>query len=143
VSRLLYVMGRDNVIPASVFARLHSRYKTPVLNIALSAWFRYRRSSSTWSPPLDHQLRRAGRVQLRQPVGDQPLLPARRQPQGLANQMKYLVLPTIGFCIIVSLWLDLNEHSLMFGGIWAALGVIYLGWLTKAFRVAPPNYIAE
>jgi putrescine importer len=30
--------------------------------------------------------------------------------------MKYLVLPTIGFCIIVSLWLDLNEHSLLFGG---------------------------
>jgi putrescine importer len=35
VSRLLYVMGRDKVIPASVFARLHSRYKTPVLNIAI------------------------------------------------------------------------------------------------------------
>jgi len=31
----------------------------------------------------------------------------------------------------------------MFGGIWAAVGLIYLGWLTKAFRSAPPNYIAE
>ncbi|MNH40728.1 Low-affinity putrescine importer PlaP [compost metagenome] len=63
--------------------------------------------------------------------------------QGLANTLKYLVLPTVGFCIIASLWLDLNQHSLAFGGIWALLGLLYLAWLTKAFRVAPPNYVAE
>ncbi|MNN91982.1 Low-affinity putrescine importer PlaP [compost metagenome] len=63
--------------------------------------------------------------------------------QGLANKLMYLVLPTIGFCIIVSLWLDLNEHSLMFGGIWALLGLVYLAWLTKAFTAAPRNYVAE
>jgi len=63
--------------------------------------------------------------------------------RGLLNKLKYLVLPTIGFCIIVSLWLDLNEHSLMFGGIWAALGLAYLAWLTKAFTAAPPKYVAE
>ncbi|MDK6792840.1 Putrescine importer PuuP, partial [Escherichia coli] len=59
--------------------------------------------------------------------------------RGLANQLKYLVLPTTGFCIIVSLWLDLNMHSLLFGGVWATLGLVYLAWLTKAFRAAPPN----
>ena len=35
VSRLLYVMGRDKVIPHRLFARLHPRYKTPVLNIVI------------------------------------------------------------------------------------------------------------
>jgi len=144
VSRLLYVMGRDNVLPAGVFARLHPRYKTPVLNIivvgliSLSAiFFDLVTATSVINfgalvafsfvnlSVINHCFLREG---LR---------------QGLANKMKYLVLPTIGFCIIVSLWLDLNEHSLLFGGVWAALGVLYLGWLTKAFRVAPPNYIAE
>ncbi|QXH45705.1 APC family permease [Pseudomonas xanthosomatis] len=144
VSRLLYVMGRDNVLPAGVFARLHPRFKTPVLNIivvgliSLSAiFFDLVTATSVINfgalvafsfvnlSVINHCFLREG---LR---------------QGLANKMKYLVLPTIGFCIIVSLWLDLNEHSLLFGGVWAALGVLYLGWLTKAFRVAPPNYIAE
>lgn len=63
--------------------------------------------------------------------------------KGLANKLKYLVLPTIGFCIIAMLWLNLNVDSLLFGGVWAACGVLYLAWLTKAFRVAPPTYLAE
>jgi putrescine importer len=144
VSRLLYVMGRDKVLPAGVFARLHPRYQTPVMNIAvvglisLSAiFFDLVTATSVINfgalvafsfvnlSVINHCFLREG---LR---------------QGLANQLKYLVLPTIGFCIIVSLWLDLNAHSLLFGGVWAALGVLYLGWLTKAFRVAPPNCIAE
>ncbi|MFV3403291.1 MULTISPECIES: APC family permease [Pseudomonas] len=144
VSRLLYVMGRDNVLPAGVFARLHPRYKTPVVNIAvvglvsLSAiFFDLVTATSIINfgalvafsfvnlSVINHCFVREG---LR---------------QGLANQLKYLVLPTVGFCIIVSLWLDLNEHSLLFGGVWAVLGVLYLAWLTKAFRVAPPNCLAE
>ncbi len=63
--------------------------------------------------------------------------------QGLANKFKYLVLPTIGFCIIARLWLNLDVHSLLFGGVWALAGVLYLAWLTKAFRVSPPSYMAE
>jgi amino acid transporter len=34
-SRLLYVMGRDGVMPLKHFARLHERLRTPVFNIAL------------------------------------------------------------------------------------------------------------
>lgn len=63
--------------------------------------------------------------------------------QSLGDKLRYLILPTIGFCIIALLWLDLDEHSLLFGGTWALFGVLYLTWLTKSFRVAPPTYIAE
>ena len=144
VSRLLYVMGRDGVIPTRVFARLHPRYKTPVLNIAvvglvaLSAiFFDLVTATSVINfgalvafsfvnlAVINHcYLREKGR-------------------KSLAQTFKYLVLPTIGFCIIVSLWLDLNQHSLLFGGAWALAGLIYLGWLTKAFRIAPPSCIAD
>ncbi len=34
-ARLLYVMGRDGVMPVRAFARLHPRWRTPVFNIAL------------------------------------------------------------------------------------------------------------
>ncbi|MCO7518703.1 MULTISPECIES: APC family permease [unclassified Pseudomonas] len=144
VSRLLYVMGRDKVIPASVFARLHPRYKTPVLNIAvvgliaLSAIF-FDLVTAT-SVINFGALVAFSFVNLS--VINHCYIRERRN-RGLTNNLKYLVMPTIGFCIIVSLWLDLNQHSLLFGGVWALLGVCYLGWLTKAFRVAPPNCIAD
>ncbi|AGZ36581.1 APC family permease [Pseudomonas sp. SWI6] len=144
VSRLLYVMGRDNVIPSGVFARLHSRYKTPVVNIAvvglisLSAIFF---DLVTATSIINFGALVAFSFVNLSVISHCYLREGNRQ--GLANQMKYLVLPTIGFCIIAKLWLDLNEHSLMFGGIWALLGLLHLAWLTKAFRVAPPNYIAE
>ncbi|MFW3898940.1 APC family permease [Pseudomonas bharatica] len=144
VSRLLYVMGRDKVIPQGLFARLHPRYKTPVLNIivvgliSLSAiFFDLVTATSIINfgalvafsfvnlAVINHCYLRQG------------------MKQGLGNKLKHLILPTIGFCIIALLWLDLNEHSLLFGGVWAAAGVLYLGWLTKSFRVAPPSYIAE
>ena len=144
VSRLLYVMGRDKVIPHGLFARLHPRYKTPVLNIivvgliSLSAiFFDLVTATSIINfgalvafsfvnlSVINHCYLRQG------------------MKQGLGNKLKHLILPTIGFCIIALLWLDLNEHSLLFGGVWALAGVIYLARLTKSFRVAPPTYIAE
>ncbi|MCQ4179908.1 APC family permease, partial [Klebsiella pneumoniae] len=45
VSRLLYVMGRDNVFPERVFGYVHPKWRTPALNVimvgivALSALF--------------------------------------------------------------------------------------------------------
>jgi len=144
VSRLLYVMGRDKVIPQGLFARLHSRYKTPVLNIAvvglisLSAIF-FDLVTATSIINFGAlvafsfvNLSVISHCYLREGLN-----------KGLVNKIKYLVLPTIGFCIIAMLWLNLNTDSLLFGGVWAACGVLYLAWLTKAFRVAPPSYIAE
>lgn len=144
VSRLLYVMGRDKVIPQGLFARLHPRYKTPVLNIAvvgvisLSAIF-FDLVTATSIINFGAlvafsfvNLSVISHCYLREGLN-----------KGLANKVKYLVLPTIGFCIIAMLWLNLNADSLLFGGAWAACGLLYLAWLTKAFRVAPPSYIAE
>lgn len=39
VSRLLFVMGRDSVIPNRIFGRLHPKYKTPVYNIIIVSVF--------------------------------------------------------------------------------------------------------
>ncbi|MCT8163471.1 MULTISPECIES: APC family permease [unclassified Pseudomonas] len=144
VSRLLYVMGRDNVIPSGVFAQLHPRFKTPVVNIAvvglvsLSAIFF---DLVTATSIINFGALVAFSFVNLSVITHCYLREGNRN--GFADHFKYLVLPTIGFCIIASLWLDLNEHSLMFGGLWAALGLLYLAWLTKAFRVAPPNCLAD
>ncbi len=71
VSRLLFAMGRDNVLPRKFFAFVHPKYHTPVLNLAAQ---RSRRAAGPVVRPGDvdvvHQLRRLHRLHLRQPVGD-------------------------------------------------------------------------
>ncbi len=144
VSRLLFVMGRDKVIPAGVFARLHPRFKTPVVNIVVVGFISL--SAIFFDLVTATSIINFGALVAFSFVNLSVINHCylrEKQNQGLANKFKYLVLPTIGFCTIAMLWLDLDEHSLMFGGVWALAGVLYLAWLTKSFRVAPPSYLAE
>ena len=144
VSRLLFVMGRDKVIPAGVFARLHPRFKTPVVNIVVVGFISL--SAIFFDLVTATSIINFGALVAFSFVNLSVINHCylrEKQNQGLANKFKYLVLPTIGFCTIAMLWLDLDEHSLMFGGVWALVGVLYLAWLTKSFRVAPPSYLAE
>ena len=47
VSRLLYVMGRDNVFPERVFGYVHPKWRTPALNVIMNQELsRCRRCSS-------------------------------------------------------------------------------------------------
>jgi len=35
VGRLLFAMGRDNVLPSLIFGALHSKWRTPILNLII------------------------------------------------------------------------------------------------------------
>jgi putrescine importer len=50
-----------------------------------------------------------------------------------------LILPLIG--AIADLWLlvSLDHAALILGGIWFALGLAYLCWLTRFFQQPPPS----
>lgn len=86
VSRLLYVMGRDNVLPERIFGFVHPKWRTPSINVlivgmvALSAI-----SFDLADGDRADQFRRPGGLHLRQSLGDRAFLCARRaqpQPQG-------------------------------------------------------------
>ena len=57
--------------------------------------------------------------------------------------LQFFVLPLLGFASIGALWLEVEETSLKAGISWAAVGLIYLGWLTKGFRRAAPQLHEE
>ncbi|QBF27377.1 APC family permease [Pseudomonas tructae] len=144
VSRLLYVMGRDNVIPRRYFGRLHGTWKTPVINIAIVGLISL--SAIFFDLVTATSVINFGALVAFSFVNLAVIVHCYLREgcnKTLGDKFKYLVLPTIGFCITAILWLDLDSHSLLFGGVWATLGVLYLAYLTKAFRVAPPSFIAE
>lgn len=54
--------------------------------------------------------------------------------------MHYLILPLIGAATVAVLWVNLEATSLTLGLVWAAVGLLYLTWLTRRFRQPPPQF---
>lgn len=144
VSRLLYVMGRDNVFPEKVFGYVHPKWRTPALNVilvgvvALSALsFDLVTATALISfgalvaftfvnlSVVNHFFLREGRN------------------KGWKDRINYLILPLVGALTVAVLWLNLEKSSLTMGLIWAALGLMYLTWLTRRFRRPPPMFKGE
>ncbi|MGJ7922299.1 APC family permease [Neobacillus sp. LXY-4] len=144
VSRLLYVMGRDKVFPDKWFGYVHPKWRTPAINvvivgiISLSAWF--------FDLVTATSLINFGALMAFTFVNLSVInhFAVRKKmyktPKDFFN---FVVMPVLGAGSVGILWINLEISSLIMGLVWFGLGLVYLLVLTKAFRVAPPQYTAE
>lgn len=139
VSRILYSMGRDGVLPRRVFGVLDRRFRTPVGAILVVAAVSV---TAVWAS-VDFvasivsfgALAAFSLVNLS--VVSVCLLRPRRFTAG--RVLLYGVVPVIGFGLTVWLWTSLTGLTLLLGIGWIVIGVIYLAALTRGFRQAPPS----
>jgi putrescine importer len=144
VSRLLYVMGRDKVFPEKWFGYVHPKWRTPAINvlivgvISLSAWF-FDLVTATSLINFGAlmaftfvNLSVISHFAVREKM--------HRTPKGFFD---YVIMPLIGAGLVGVLWINLELSSLVMGGGWFLIGLAYLVFLTRAFKVAPPQYKAE
>lgn len=138
VSRILFAMGRDGVLPKSFFGRLSPRFHTPVLAtlavavvslLALAVDLTFISEMVSFGAliafsavnlsVIKHfvidELHRSGRAIL-----------------------SFLVLPGIGFCLTLWLWTSLSPRTLLIGAIWLLVGIGYLAFVTRGFRRPTP-----
>jgi hypothetical protein len=54
-----------------------------------------------------------------------------------------VLFPLLGAVGDVWLMCSLDRHALILGGCWFVLGLLYLGYLTRGFRMAPPEMQME
>ncbi|MDQ1569476.1 MAG: putrescine importer [Actinomycetota bacterium] len=138
VSRILFSMGRDGMLPKRVFGVLHARFKTPYLAIivvgvlGLVALF----------IPLDwvFQMINFGALIAFSFVNLSVIktyVIDKKERGGVAT-VKFILAPAVGFALTVWLWTSLPTLAFIIGGIWVALGLIYLLWLTRFFTKKPP-----
>ncbi|MED1468901.1 APC family permease [Bacillus salipaludis] len=144
ISRLLYVMGRDNVFPEKWFGYIHPKYRTPVFNvilvgiISLSAWFF---DLVTATSLINFGALMAFTFVNLSVISHYAFRKKmHRTPKGFFN---YVIMPLIGAGTVGVLWFNLEASSLIMGLAWFAIGFTYLLYLTKAFRTAPPQFKAE
>lgn len=142
-SRLLYVMGRDGVLPRGLFGRLNPRTKTPIFNLLLigavsllalnlslelatsfinfGAFFAFTVVNLC---VIAYFIRSRGRGIRKSIVG-------------------YVVLPILGASVDIYLLAQLSPAAVTIGCGWMALGILYLAFLTKGFRKEPPEMRIE
>ncbi|WP_412161253.1 APC family permease [Aneurinibacillus migulanus] len=138
-ARLLFAMGRENVLPSRVFGYIHPRFRTPLNNVLLIGVF-------SLSALVMDLVTAASFVNFGALVAftfvnvsvifHYYIRERRRSPGG---SVLYLLLPLIGAGFNMWLWSNLDKHSLTLGGIWVAAGIVYLLFLTKGFRQQPPQ----
>lgn len=142
-SRLMYVMGRDGVLPRKTFGYLHPRFRTPAFNILLIAA----------AGLLATQLSLAKATSLINfgaflafTVVNICVIAAfirfRREGQHM-SVLGYVVLPTLGALVDAYLLTKLSSTAILLGSAWLAIGIIYLLVITRGLRQPPPELSFE
>jgi amino acid transporter len=142
-SRLLFAMGRDGVLPQSLFGRLSERFGTPVGSILLCgvvALLALRMDVTTSTSFINFGAFLAFTLVNLSVIFHFWLNGERRGPREL---VQFLIFPLIGMLATLWLMVSLDHLAIILGLSWLALGVIYLGWLTGGFRRQPPELSFE
>ena len=139
-SRLLFGMGRDEVLPKKFFAYLHPKYNTPTYNVFLLGGFagvaaffiNFQLAAELVNfgaflgficvnlAVINHFFRRGGK----------------RSWRGFLN---YLLAPAFGFAFCLYIWVSLRPIAMMVGFSWLTIGIVYAAILTKGFKQPPKS----
>lgn len=141
-SRLLFAMGRDSVLPKSIFGYLQPRFRTPAISIVLTglvgmiALFLDVLSAASF-------INFGAFVAFTMVNLSVVFMYFNKSKQhDETNKGAFLtrvIVPIIG--ALINLWLmtKLDLKAVTFGSIWFGLGFLYLVYLTKGFKTAPPE----
>lgn len=136
-ARLLYGMGKDNVLPRKFFSYLDPRHNSPLLNILLVGFM-----AIVGALVLNYQ-KTAELINFAALLAFMGVnLAAINQlyfkaPAGERNLITGFLAPALGFLFCLWIWISLPNSPKILGGIWLVAGIIYLAFSTKGFKKQP------
>ena len=131
-ARLLFGMGRDNVLPKSVFGQIHPETHVPANNVMIiGALCVIGAFSITYE--FGAELLNFGAFIGFMGVNASAFLLSWRQG---VKTLGSLLPPILGFLICLVIWLNLSPKSKWIGAVWLVLGVAYGWWKTNGFKTA-------
>ncbi|GIO19675.1 amino acid permease-associated protein [Oceanobacillus oncorhynchi subsp. incaldanensis] len=138
-SRLLYAMGRDDVIPKRFFGYLHPKFNSPVFNIVLVGIMAL--AALLLDLEMATSLINVGAFTAFSFVNICVIKNFFSPPKirSLGYTITNFVFPLIGLLFVMYLWANLDVISLVIGGIWTLIGIIYLALSTNFFKSDPPE----
>nr|WP_263326297.1 APC family permease [Neobacillus sp. Marseille-Q6967] len=138
-SRVLYAMGRENILPNKIFGYLSPKFRTPVFNILTIAFIAL--SSLFLDLNTAASLINYGALFAFTFVNLSVIVHffVRKKKRKAKEIILYCIIPLIGSSITAIFWLKLDIQSMILGSVWGLTGFIYLLYLTSFFRKRPPE----
>lgn len=136
-TRLLYAMGRDNVLPRRFFGQVDRKWQTPVFNtvltgvVGLIGMFMSVETSTSF-------INFGAFIGFAMVNLSVIFYWSKHRAQQL-NPVSYVIVPALGALVAVFLMTQLDSTALVIGAIWLALGLGILAKITHGFRVEPPE----
>ncbi|WP_180230053.1 APC family permease [Bacillus sp. AFS073361] len=136
VSRLLYVMGRNGVLPKKVFGYVHPKFRTPVFNVILVGGV----SLLAIAPSLEliSSFINFGALIAFTFVNLSVIahfIFRQKRYKTAKDIFSYLIMPVIGAGLTGILWANLQLDALIGGIVWIVIGVVYMLYQTKFFQI--------
>ena len=139
-ARLLFGMGRDNVLPSRLFGHLDGKTCTPTYNIWAvgvvaffgALLFNYEQAAETLNFGAFLAFMGVNLATLRQ-------FYLVRQIGRRRHLVSDAILPVVGFLFCFGIWLGLKTPAKVIGGAWLTAGVAYSAIKTRGFRTVSPR----
>lgn len=137
-ARLLFAMGRDDVLPKRFFAYLDPRSNTPTFNILLIGALSFAGSLGK-RYDLIAELLNFGAFLGFMGVNAATIRQFYILPQTGRTRSFFLdlVVPSLAFIFCLVIWLGLGRLAKIAGGVWFAVGLAYVAVRTRGFRLQP------
>ncbi|HLR68729.1 MAG TPA: APC family permease [Virgibacillus sp.] len=135
VSRLLFVMGRNNMLPKKVFGYVHPKFHTPAINVVLVGLV----SLFAIGPSLEliTAIINFGALIAFTFVNISVIayfaVGQKRYKTG-KDIFSFIIMPLLGAGSTGFLWYFLHADAFIGGIIWLIVGIIYMLYLTRFFR---------
>ncbi|WP_426217723.1 APC family permease [Pseudomonas sp. DWRC2-2] len=143
VTRVLYAMGRDDVLPKRIFGSTWKRFGTPAMATIVVSLISL--TALEISLELATTMISFGAL-----VGFSfvnlsvcKVFLSEQENRTAIGYFRYGVLPAIGLILTLWLWTSLTRQSFEVGLIWLGIGIVYLLWITKGFTKKLPKSHSE
>jgi putrescine importer len=135
-ARLLYSMGRDNVIPRKVFGHLDKKHASPVYNVIIigvlamagALMLNYEECARLINFGAFFAFMGVNIASMKEYFFKQ-------KNYTMKSVFKNFIPPFIGFTICLVIWLNLPLKTFIIGGSWMFVGIVYLAISTKGFKL--------
>ncbi|MHB1404298.1 MAG: APC family permease [Desulfitobacteriaceae bacterium] len=152
-ARLLYGMGRDDMIPKAIFAKINKRWQTPHWNIVLIVVLEYVLGIALTVDKITnlinygalggfaalnvgviwlYYVKKKGNAPLK--LGEKP----NWTPTG-GHFPRYFLAPLAGFLIVAWVFSSMDRTALIVGTTWLVIGIIFEAVKTKGWKQLPPE----
>lgn len=138
-ARLLYGMGRDEVLPRKVFSAINHRWKTPHWNIIVITLLEFIIGIS-FSIDSIFELVSYGAIFGFFLINLTVIWFFFLKNSSKKHIFSYVFFPLIGMIIMAWVFINLRAITLVVGSIWLLIGILYGAYKTQGYRKLPPIF---